>query len=341
MIKRIFILVAALVALCGCEHKELCYRHPHTAPVVINVEWDKFIEKETPTGMTVMIYPVGGLAAVEGIEPKKVLSNNIYKTRADLEEGIYNSIVFNQSESEFGTLLFRNMDSYNTAEVAINPAPTKWYTKTEEESVGYEPEWFGTDTFEGAEMTRQMILDVGTQTTFGRTITEYELIHHSVENIIYTVNITVHLKSVYNLKSARAALQGMAEGYLLGKGSVNNRKITHLVEQWSLVTDEQDPTKGYIKAKLHCFGFPSGHTAQPTDNKFTLSLLLVDNKTQVDIPFQVGHMFERSEEDPFELYLTIMYGDPLPDVKPEGGSEGGFDATVEDWGEEIRHDISI
>jgi len=28
-------------------------------------------------------------------------------------------------------------------------------------------------------------------------------------------------------------------------------------------------------------------------------------------------------------------------VKPEGGSSSGFDATVEDWGEEIEHDIKL
>ncbi|MBO7269596.1 MAG: DUF5119 domain-containing protein [Bacteroidales bacterium] len=339
--KMWMMIIAAIAVLCGCEHKELCYRHPHTAPVVIDVDWEKFIDKEMPTGMTVMIYPVAGYAAAEGIQPKKVLSNNIYRAKADLEEGIFNSIVFNQSESEFGTLLFRNMDNYNTAEVAINPAPTKWYTKTEEECVGYEPEWFGTDTFEGIEMTRQMILDVGTQTTFGRTVTEYELIYHSAENIVHTVNITVHLKNVYNLKSARAALQGLAEGYLLGKGTQNNKKITHLIEQWNLTTDVQDPTIGYITAKLLCFGLPGNHTAQPADNKFTLSLLLVDNKTQLDIPFEVGHLFEKTGEDNLEFSITISLADPLPDVKPEGGSEGGFSATVDDWGEEIRHDINI
>ena len=122
------------------------------------------------------------------------------------------------------------------------------------------------------------------------------------------------MKNVYNLKSARAALQGMAEGYLLGKGTVNNRKITHLIEQWSLTTDENDPTLGFITAKILCFGLPGNHTAQPSDNKFTLSLLLVDNKTQLDIPLEVGHLFEKSGEGNLELSLVIHYDEPIPDA---------------------------
>ena len=39
------------------------------------------------------------------------------------------------------------------------------------------------------------------------------------------------------------------------------------------------------------------------------------------------------------LHLEIQLPEPLPDVKPEGGQGGGFDATVNDWGEEI--DIAV
>ena len=41
------------------------------------------------------------------------------------------------------------------------------------------------------------------------------------------------------------------------------------------------------------------------------------------------------------LYLELDLPDPLPDVKPEGGSSSGFDATVEDWGDEIEHEIEM
>ena len=341
MLRRFFILVAALLALCGCRHKDLCYLHPHTAPVVINVDWSNFVHKETPSGMTVILYAVGG--ASEGNAPKTILSNNISQVRTELPEGLYNSIVFNQSVTEFGTLTFRNLDNYTKAEVALEQAPTKWYTKGDEEIIGFEPDWFGTDRYENAEVTNRMILDCETHSQQVRRSTlEYEIVNHVTYNVIYTLNISVKIKNAYNLKAARAALQGMAEGYLLGAGKANNTKATHLLESWELETDSTDPTIGYIKAKLMCFGLPGNHTAKANENKFDLNLLLVDNKTQVNYQFNVGDLFVKgTDPKELELFLSLEIDEPLPDVEPTGGSAGGFDATVEEWGEEEDHDIDI
>ena len=41
------------------------------------------------------------------------------------------------------------------------------------------------------------------------------------------------------------------------------------------------------------------------------------------------------------LFLEVTLPTPLPDVKPEGGSSGGFDATVDDWGEEEEIDVNM
>ena len=65
------------------------------------------------------------------------------------------------------------------------------------------------------------------------------------------------------------------------------------------------------------------------------------NKTIVDFPFEVGHEFEKDKDGKLVLYLELDLPDPLPDVKPEGGSSSGFDATVEDWGDEIEHEIEM
>ena len=40
--------------------------------------------------------------------------------------------------------------------------------------------------------------------------------------------------------------------------------------------------------------------------------------------------------------MTELYPDiTLPDVKPEGGSSGGFDATVDDWGDEVEFEVGV
>lgn len=332
------LLATILLAATSCTHKELCLMHPHSAPMRINVDWSEFIEKETPSGMTVIVYPQDGGA------PIITRSNTISHVMVNLPVGIYNSIVFNQSETEFGTVQFRNLGNYEQAEVVAVQAPTKWYTtKDKDERIVHEPEWLGTDNHENAEVTPQMI-EQSTQDFIQSTRTTksgIDLIHHKTENLIHTINVTVHIKNIYNLRSARAALEGIAEGYKLGAGKRSTNKVTHLMENWNLIVDPQDPTQGTIKAQLLCFGLPHGHKASPQENIFNLSLLLVDNKTILDYKFEVGHDFEEDDTAHLTLHLEIDLGDPLPDVKPEGGEGGGFDASVSDWGEEIEHEVEL
>lgn len=338
------VLAAAILSLAAtsCDHKAICFMHPHAAPMRINVDWSDFVEKETPTGMTVVVYPQNGDA------PVVTKSNTISHVLVNLPMGQYNSIVFNQSETEFGSLEFRNLNNYQNAEVATVQAPTKWYTtKDENERIVHEPEWFGTDKYENAEVTAQMIAqstqDYVQNTHGSRSSTKggIDLMHLKPQNIIHTIYVTVHIKNIYNLRSARAALEGIAEGYKLGAGKRSRNQVTHLLEGWSMTTDPQDPSQGNIKTKLLCFGLPDGHTATPPENIFNLSLLLVDNKTILDYKFEVGNLFVEDHEEHLTLHLEIDLGDPLPDVEPEGGEGGGFDASVNDWGEEIEHEVEL
>lgn len=334
MVKRLLIFILAAV-LCSCEHKELCYSHPHTAKMRIDVDWSQFIHKEVPTGMTVMVFPQDGTA------PITQLSNTTTHVYVNLSQGYYNSIAFNQSVTEFGSLQFRNMNDYETAEVYADTAPTKWYTKGDER-VAAEPEWFGADRFEMAQVTPEMIEERAHLYAQAqkRSTPEYIIGTHTPLNVIYTVNITVHINGIHNLRSARGAMQGMAEGYILSQDQVTAETVTHLVEEWSLTKDPNDYTKGYIKATIQSFGLPSGHNGAPERNKFSLSLLLADNSTQLDFPLQVGDLWDHNPQN-MELNLELTLPDPLPDVKPEGGSSGGFDATVEEWGDEIEHEIQM
>jgi hypothetical protein len=81
------------------------------------------------------------------------------------------------------------------------------------------------------------------------------------------------------------------------------------------------------------------------ENNFILDVLLVDNKTILQFPFQVGDAFVKQtgtdETHELSINLEIYMDSPLPDVKPEGGSGSGFDATVDDWGPEENVDINM
>lgn len=345
-----FATLLLLFVVSSCNHDELCYHHPHDAQVRIDVDWSKF-EEEVPTGMTVMVYPQGEGAGNAVTQH----TNTIGYALLSLPAGHYHSIVYNQSPSEYGSISFRGMDKYETAEVYANPTDSRWYVSRgdEEGRVVTEPEWLATDRVENMLVTQTMVEMTGkdnlSQITKSRTRTDNSFLigEHQPQNIVYTITVKVHVEGIYNLRSARASLSGMAEGYWLGKSKPTANKVTHLLEDWQMTINPDDPTKGTITAQITCFGLPDGHQGTAGENELMLSLLLVDNKTKLDFPFQVGDDFEVSiEEDVqlklklgLELELTVQ--NPLPDVKPEGGSDGGFSATVDDWGEEENVDVNL
>lgn len=58
----VFIAFSVLISAVSCEvdldfgFKDLCFYHPHTAPVQVNVDWSGFRNVEIPTGMTSYVW---------------------------------------------------------------------------------------------------------------------------------------------------------------------------------------------------------------------------------------------------------------------------------------------
>lgn len=330
-------LLGMLMLLVSCNHKELCFNHPHTAKVRVNVDWSEFVE-EDPTGMTVMVYPA------DGGKPYTVLTHTLNHASFNLPEGVYHTLAFNQSVSEFGSLEFRQMDCYAEAEVVGATHESRWYEgRVDGGRVVAQPEWIAAHREEGARVPREIVdgMRVNGKYRSGEG-SEYLLSSLVPRNMVYTVHVRVYIKGIYNLRSARAALDGMAEGYRFASASPSSVSATYLMEEWELMVDKSNPTRGHIDTYLYCFGLPDGHQGLADENCFDLSVLLVDNKTVFNFPFMVGDKFEEGDTSVrLSLSLEIELADPLPDVKPEGGGSSGFDAVVEDWGEEIEHDIQM
>ncbi len=346
------LLSALLLVLGSCTHKELCLYHAHDARVSVLADWSKFT-KETPTGMTVMMYPQDGGEAV------KQHTNTISHATMHLPEGTYNSIIINQSADEFGSMEFKGMDSYGTAAVYTKSTKSSWYhSKADNEEVAVEPEWLATDRIESLGVTAEMVESTGVQ-VLSRSSDNgdlgYVLGSHTPMNIVNTINITVHLKGFQNYLDARASLDGLAAGYIFSTGRPTGTTVTQLIEGWRKEKDRNDPTRGTISATMTCFGLPDGHGATAEENTMTLWLLLADNKPEsmMEFTFKVGDKFVYEYDSDVDvdvnvdlkigmtLELEIEIEDPLPDVKPENGASSGFDVTVDGWGDVEEIDVIL
>lgn len=315
-------LLTILLTSCIYDDYSGCPQKSDRKMVRVNVDWHLF-DKEVPTGMTVMVFPWSGGA------PHTVLTNEITHADFSLEPGKYRVLVFNQSTTEFGTLDFLGMDSYETARAVVQHTASRWYSHGDDELIGVEPEWLASDKLDEFEVSEDF--------------SEVTLIPR---NVLSQIHVSVKVPSIGYLRYARGSLTGISEGFLLGQGKPLKSKVTYLLESWTKSIDENDAKLGTLKTSLKCFGLPETAHSDAENNKLSLSALLIDNKTQVDHQFAVGDKFKKDENSSelgytVSLHVDVQMPQPLPEVKPSEGSSGGFDVTIQDWDKPEDIDIEL
>lgn len=311
-----------LFTSCIYEDYSGCPQNDNRKMVRINVDWHLF-DKEVPTGMTVMVFPWSGGA------PQTVLTNEITHADFSLEPGKYRILVFNQSTTEFGTLDFQGMDSYETARAVVQHTTSRWYSRGDNELIGVEPEWLASDKLDEFDVSD-----------------DFSEVTLTPKNVLSQIQVSVKVPGIKNLRYVRGSLTGISEGFLLGQGKPLQSKVTYLLETWTKSVDENDATLGTLKTSVKCFGLPETAHLDAENNKLSLSALLIDNKTQIDHQFVVGDKFQKDDNSSelgytVTLHVDVKVPEPLPEVKPSEGSSGGFDVTIQDWGKPEDIDMEL
>lgn len=378
MSASLVVIITILITAVSCNKdfdfgfKNLCFYHPHTAPVKVNVNWNDFIHIEQPTGMTVFVWPEDPEE-----ENYRFITHDLTSIILDLEAGNYNAFVYNQTESEYATIEFHNLEDYHKAEARVRETKSDWYTKLPDTKVGSEPEWLAIDCVEGIEVTEGMVAIAEEEYFLG--IPEAEK-HHDYKysqdlkmtkevtgsvneigtlvpkSIIKNVDLYVHLENLPYLLSARGAVSDMAEGCYISSLKTTSRSVTHTLETWKIEYEKDEEVginmmKGAIKVSLSTFGLPDGHTGQASDNILLIKLLLVDNQTILQHEFPIGDQISKLNEydgsqldekgNPIWPEIHVHWPEPLPEVEPFGGTDGAFDIGVGDWGDEIITELPL
>ena len=315
-------LLTILLTSCIYDDYSGCPQESDRKMVRVNVDWHLF-DKEVPTGMTVMVFPWSGGA------PQTVLTNEITHADFSLEPGRYRILVFNQSTTEFGTLDFLGMDSYETARAVVQHTTSRWYSRGDDEQIGVEPEWLASDKLDEFDVSD-----------------DFSEVTLTPKNVLSQIQVSVKVPGIKNLRYVRGSLTGISEGFLLGQGKPLLSKVTYLLESWTKSVDENDATLGTLKTSLKCFGLTETAHPDAENNQLSLSALLIDNKTQIDHQFAVGDKFQKDDNSSelgytVTLHVDVKVPEPLPEVKPSEGSSGGFDVTIQDWGKPEDIDMEL
>ncbi len=368
-LKLLLLSATLLLTITACEFRPITEDYRPGRPVNVEVDWSLFNEP-AQTGMTLYFYPTDGNRPYVSHS-----TNDIHRTTVQLREGEYNVIVMNQSPGEFGSFRFHDIHCYEDFYVRTADLASKWYTTKadEEEKVGWNPERLAFDIAENFVVEALSPELRNRASALSGEDLETPVLRLTPESVIGTFKLIVHIDRVYNLRAVRAAVVGLAEGHIPSEERTGPNKVTHLLDEgWKLTRWETDPVMGTVTNEFTTFGLP--HKLEDFISKdivLKLSFLLVDNQTTQNFNFHIGKRIKKeinpdtgedvfiaeiglyNENDPTggleggggEGETSDLYdaNEPpaLKDVKPEGGSDGGFDVEVKDWGEEVEVEVPL
>lgn len=318
-----------LLVLCttSCERRELTYYNE--SEITLTADWSKAdLEEESGYGATAIFYPQ------QGGKPRTVLMGERGHATIRLPKGKYDAIIFNRSFDDFNNLQFRGEESLKTLEAYAKQVDTWTGTRI----IISELERLATAVVYNFEVTDEMLGNYAPATTRTSTCPDEAC------RILFTptpatlkTQVELCIKGLDNLKKATCTISEIPLSVFLYDGSVGTELGSQKFTTDSPVFNEGSQTEGKLTGTLNLFGFN-----KETPPLLTLQAQLIDDKTTVEQ--QIGNIDIRKDESGngiITLYMEADSTEPLPNVKPEGGSGSGFDANVEDWDDETVTEIPI
>lgn len=311
--RRVFYLFTAVSALVfsSCEHKDLCYDHPHTVPFRVLFDWREAPEA-SPASMSLYLFPPHG---------KSIRNEFTDAAGGELRAayGRYDVLCVN---SDTEAVEYRNTERYETFEVTTRtttlfpglsslgvraPAPPM-APGTEDERIAAAPDMLWCDRRAGFSLSAEdHLLTLYPSAAVGRCTVE---IRHA-ENLEHTTALS-------------ASLSGLGGGVLPGAERLSGERVTVPFEV--SVAEDQTTLTGVLTIFGHC-------PAERTSHILTLYAVLSDGSKwyyTYDVTEQI-----HSASDQRDIRI-LLEGLPLP--APDPG--GGFDPSVGDW-EEVDVDIDM
>lgn len=332
--KRINILLISVLTLllATCEHKELCYHHPHVTTIRVAFDWRE-APKADPEGMCVFFYPLEEEAA-----PSRYDFTGTTGGQIDIPVGKYRVLCYNNDTE---AVLFRGIESLDTHEAftrdgglfepiygsGAEAAPQA--SGTEEERVVITPDALWGCVATDVEITETGISYICVPESekdewMGRPVVSDEqvitLYPHRLL-CLYTYEIR-HVEGLKYVAQMSASLSGMSPALPLATEEPD-------AEPTTLPFEARHDGEATITGGFLTFGQPA---ANATAHKLALYVWLADG-TKWLYTFDVTGQVDQAP-NPKRVHIII---DKLTLPEPIG-DDSGFHPDVDDWIEE-EHDI--
>lgn len=314
--------LAAMALLWSCNHKELCYHHPHTANVRVEFDWVNAPDT-TPEGMSVWFY-----SNDDGSVRRFDFAGRQGGT-VELVVGSYNVLCFNNDTE---AVLFRNSDSFSSHEAYTRTgnllesvygnsrveAPRA--EDTEQEQVVISPDMIWSNSAINVEVTDTGLSytcrpEAGSEQTNFVQNQEHVITLYPAELIC---TYTYEIRNVKNLAHATqlcGSLSSMSGAVRFADESLSRDCVTI---PFAATSDGQTQITGSF--------LTFGHHEQNTEPHKMLLYVWMKDGSKWYYTFDVTDQIH-SAPDKRHVHIII---DNLELPQPIEG-EGGFDVGVDDW----------
>ncbi|MCD8269913.1 MAG: DUF5119 domain-containing protein [Parabacteroides sp.] len=314
----------------SCERRELTYFEE--AEINVEVDWSRSGLSESGYGATTMFYPV------DGNTPMKVLMGNREQTTVRLREGNYRVLVFNRSQDDFGSISFYGNNFYNfRAEAKQVDTRMDMEMKVETRVIIDAPEELASDTLEYFEVTEDMLGNYKNKNENPgcKSSADPYVIRLMPGKLTKKVLVEIYVPDMNNLRSAVGLIGNVCEGVYPGTGQLSEEKVTQQFTFDKMEFAPGSPFDGTISGSCNVFGFDRN-----LPHLLTLETLLADGKTRTKETFEAEpeYILQENGEILIRIRLTAK---KLPDVKPEGVPDSGFDVIVDEWGDPEESEIPL
>lgn len=305
--------VMLLSLLAACEHKDLCYSHPHSSQVEVVFDWVNAPDAD-PVTMSLYLYPKNGS------EPMRYEFTDRNGGIITVPPGLYDAVCVNSDKE---TQRIQNKERMETFEVTtsntrslIGMLASKSETAprargAEDERNVLEPEALWSDHAEHIDLTDDT--------------KSHKIVLTPKQRVIIC---SVEIRNVENLRHVNgisAALTGMSGGWLAGIDELTDEKVTIPFEV------NADSRKTMLTGQLTSFGHcPKEEGA----HKLMIYAQMSDDNTYF-YEMDVTDQLHDPSQDPTHIKIVL---DKLPLPKPITG--GGLQPTVKEW-QEVYIDLPM
>lgn len=289
-------LLVLIGILTACEHKELCFDHPHTADLRVIFDW-RYAPDARPSSMRLYLFPK--------TEKEPLVYEFTDRTggTVTVPAGHYRALCLN-SNTEF--ILYRNAEHYESFEAYLTEGAFPRPVPRNGQSIRAVPDMLWDDRAEEVEVVASRE---------GQTLTLYPkiVVRH------YTVEI-INAGNLEYISSGEifGSLTGMSGGFMLGEDTPTDELAT-------LPFDMTSDGKTTVKADFYTFGYPP---ASETPQSLVVYAVLNDGK-KYSFAYDVTAKIHEAP-DPMNVHI-VLDGLPLP--KPID-DDSGFNPNVDEWNTE-------